>query len=129
MHEMGIAMQIMNIVNQSLPPGEDLKVKSISLRVGKLTAIVPPSLRFCMEVVTKDTAAEGAELAIEEVPVIVSCDDCGEDTRIEEPPFVCGSCGGKNLEVLSGREMIVEAIEVEEPGPGSEPEDENGEGG
>jgi len=64
MHEMGIAIQIMNIVQQSLPPGEPAKIKKIHLRVGKLTAIVPASLGFCMEVVTKDGPAEGAELVL-----------------------------------------------------------------
>ena len=46
MHEMGIAIQILNIVKESLPPDEEVKVKAIHLRVGKLTAIVPQSLRF-----------------------------------------------------------------------------------
>ncbi len=112
MHEMGIAMQVMDIVSQSLPRGEDLTVKSISLKVGKLTAVVPRSLRFCMEVVTKGTPAEGAELYFDEVPVRVLCEDCDERTEIAEPPFVCGSCGSDRVAVISGREMIVESIEV-----------------
>jgi len=116
MHEMGIAMQIMNIVQESLPPGEELRVKSISLTVGKLTAIVPRSLEFCMDVVTKDTPAEGAKLHFSEVPVRARCDDCEEVTEINEPPFVCGKCGSDKVEIVSGREMIVDAIEVQEPG-------------
>lgn len=127
MHEMGIAMQIMNIVMESLPPGEPLRVKAIHLRVGKLTAIVPPSLKFCMEMVTKDTPAEGAELKFTEVPVTVECDECGEQTVIERPPFACGKCGSEKVEIISGREMIIESIEVEEkrsgegePGPGGD---------
>jgi len=114
MHEMGIAIQIMNIVNQSIPPGQNLKIKSIALRVGKLSAIVPHSLRFCMGVVTKDTPAEGAELVFEEVPVKLRCAKCGQVTEIEKPPFQCGACGSGEVEIISGREMIVEAIEVEE---------------
>ena len=114
MHEMGIAMQIMNLCQQSLPPDEDLRIKSIHLRVGKLTAIVPQSLRMCMEVVTKDTPAEGAELQFTEVPLVVQCQECGEDTEIEEPPFKCSGCGSDKVDIISGREMIVESIEVED---------------
>ena len=96
MHEMGIAIQILNIVNQSMPPDEDLKVKSIHLRVGKLTAIVPQSLKFCMEVVTKDTRAQGAELVFTEVPVQAECKECGEVSVIESmntsiPPMAISS--------------------------------------
>jgi hydrogenase nickel incorporation protein HypA/HybF len=114
MHEMGIALQIMDIVNQSLPGDEDLRIKSIQLRVGKLSAVVPQSLRFCMDVVTKDTPAEGAELYVEEVPVMLVCNECGHKTEIDRPPFQCGSCGSADVELISGREMIVDSIEVEE---------------
>ncbi len=118
MHEMGIALQILDIVNQSLPRDEDLRIKSIQLRVGKLSAVVPQSLRFCMEVVTKDTPAEGAELHMEEVPVVLVCEDCGAKTEIERPPFECGGCGGSDVEIVSGREMLVDSIEVEQRPPG-----------
>lgn len=120
MHEMGIAIQIMSIVMQSLPPAEPLRVKSITLRVGKMTAIVPSSLKFCLEVVGKDTVADGSEIIFNEVPVQVSCSDCGKESVIEEPPFACGSCGSDNVEVIAGREMVVESIEVDDFGPGAD---------
>jgi len=129
MHEMGIAMQVMNIVMESLPRDEPLRVKAIHLRVGKLTAIVPQSLQFCMEMVTKDTPAEGAELKFNEVPVTVECDECGEQTVIERPPFACGKCGSEKVEIISGREMIIESIEVEERKPGEAEADKPGPGG
>jgi len=107
-------MNILRIVEQSVPPGEDLRIKTIHLRVGKLTAIVPQSLRFCMEVVTKDTLAEGANLDFTEVPLVVECSECGQETEIERPPFKCSACESDQVEIISGREMIVESIEVEE---------------
>lgn len=114
MHEMGIAIQIMRIVENSLPSGETLRVKTIRLRLGKLTAIIPASLNFCMEVVSRGTPLEGARLAFTEVPVKLECRDCGRPSEIAEPPFLCRECGSLNVEVIAGREMIVEAIEVEE---------------
>ena len=120
MHEMGIAMQLLRVVEESLPPGEPVRLKSIRLRLGKLTAVVPGSLRMCMEIVAKDTVAEGATLEFDEVPVRLACRDCGAETTVEQPPFVCGSCGGKKVDVVGGREMIVESIEVEDlPASGS----------
>jgi hydrogenase nickel incorporation protein HypA/HybF len=122
MHEMGIALQILNIVRQSLPPDEPVRVKAIHLRVGKLTAIVPGSLKFCMEVVTKDTPAEGAALEFTEVPVVVVCGECLEESEISEPPFACKKCGSGKVEIVSGREMVVESIEVEDVREGEKKE-------
>ena len=119
MHEMGIALQVVRIVEQSLPPGEALKVKSVRLRLGKLTAVVPASLRLCLEVVTGGTVMEGAELEFVEVPVVLRCRDCWAETEVERPPLACGVCGGNAVDVIGGREMIVESIEVEELDPGA----------
>ena len=44
MHEMGIAMQIIEIATSSIPAGEgDVQVERVNLRVGKLAAIVADS--------------------------------------------------------------------------------------
>ena len=51
MHEMGIALQIVEIATASLPP--DLgaaRVTRVNLKIGKLAAVVPESLRFCFDV-------------------------------------------------------------------------------
>ncbi|MBW2613648.1 MAG: hydrogenase maturation nickel metallochaperone HypA, partial [Deltaproteobacteria bacterium] len=70
MHEMGIAMQIIEIATAAIPAEEgDVKVARVNLKVGKLAAVVADSLRFCFEIAAKETPLEGAELGIEEIPV------------------------------------------------------------
>jgi hydrogenase nickel incorporation protein HypA/HybF len=113
MHEMGIAMQIIEIATASIPENmARARVERINLKVGKLSAIVADSLRFCFEVAVKNTALEGAELAIEEIPVVAKCQTCGVDWTIESPVFVCSRCQGGQIELLSGRELDIESIEV-----------------
>lgn len=120
MHEMGIASQIVRIALEHLPPGEDLRVRALKLRIGKLTAIVPQSLRFCLEILTRETALAGAEIKIEEVPVRAVCQECGAAAEISAPPFWCPSCKGIKLEILSGRELMIESLEVEDPAAAGE---------
>ena len=113
MHEMGIALQIVEIATASIPAElATIEVESVNLKVGKLTAVVPESLRFCFNVVTRDTQLAGARLEIEEVPVVARCQVCGAQSEIEEPPFVCADCGDGSLEFLSGRELLVKSIEL-----------------
>ena len=86
---MGIALQIVEIATASIPPDLDgARVARVNLKVGKLAAIVPDSLRFCFNVATKDTPLDGAELAIEELPVLAQCNDCGTKWTITEPVFM-----------------------------------------
>ena len=115
MHEMGIASQIVRIALEYLPADEEVRVRALKLRIGKLTAIVPGSLRFCLEIITRETRLAGAEVVIEEVPVRAVCQECGAAFEISEPPFWCSACHGVKLDILSGRELLIDSLEVEEP--------------
>jgi hydrogenase nickel incorporation protein HypA/HybF len=115
MHEMGIALQIIEIATASLPADlGEARVVAVNLKIGKLAAVVPESLRFCFDVAVKDTPLAGAKLAIEEVPVVARCKDCNARWTIDEPVFICKTCESGSLEILSGRELDIESIEVVE---------------
>ena len=77
MHEMGIALQIIDIASASIP--EDMvspRVARIHLKVGKLSAVIADNLTFCFQVAAKETVLAGAELVVEEIPVSVRCRQC-----------------------------------------------------
>jgi len=115
MHEMGIAMEIVDIAKASIPADmQGSKVRKVNLQVGKLSAIVADSLRFCFDMVVKDTPLEGAELAIEEVPVVARCKDCETEWTVTEAVFTCTNCQGGNIDILSGRELDITSIEIED---------------
>ena len=115
MHEMGIALQIVEIATASIPPDlGPVRVEKINLKIGKLAAVVPESLRFCFDVAIKDTPLDGAQLAIEELPVVAKCNDCHEQWTISTPAFRCENCDSGSLEILSGRELDIESIEIAE---------------
>ena len=113
MHEMGIALQIIEIANDSIPPDAgDVRVEKINLKIGKLAAVVPDSLRFCFDVAVKDSPLEGAILFIQTLPVVARCRDCDAQWTINGPAFTCENCSGGSLEILSGRELDIESIEI-----------------
>jgi hydrogenase nickel incorporation protein HypA/HybF len=113
MHEMGIALQIIEIATASIPPDmRAARVERVNLKIGKLSAVVPDSLRFCFDIVSKDTPLAGAALAIEETPVVARCKECDARWSIAEPVFTCRACGSGSLEILSGRELDIVSIEI-----------------
>jgi hydrogenase nickel incorporation protein HypA/HybF len=115
MHEMGIAMQIIEIAIASIPGDmKNSRVQRVNLKVGKLAAIVPDSLHFCFEIASQDTPLAGAKLVIEEIPVVASCNDCGFQWTINDPVFVCQKCKSGSIQLISGRELDIESIELAE---------------
>jgi hydrogenase nickel incorporation protein HypA/HybF len=116
MHEMSIALRIIDIATAALPPSQaDLVVESVNVEIGRLTAVVPSSLRFCFEIASRDTAIAGAQLVIEEIPVVVVCGDCHAESEQEGFPLVCASCHSSRVDLLCGRELMVTSIEVADP--------------
>ena len=108
MHELGIAEQILEIVAER---SGGSRVTRVVLEVGALTAVLPDALRFCFDVASRDTVAEGARLDIVEQAARARCRACGAETEIVEPWGLC-ACGGADLHWLAGRELRIREMEV-----------------
>jgi len=115
MHEMGIAMQIIEIAIASIPADlKNAQVKRVNIKVGKLAAVVPESLQFCFQIAVQDTPLCDAKLNIEEIPLRIRCTDCHVEWVAHEPVFLCRKCNGTSVKMLSGRELDITSIEVED---------------
>jgi hydrogenase nickel incorporation protein HypA/HybF len=110
MHELSIADAIVTIASRH---AAGRKVARVEVKVGHLRQVVPDSLTFAFELITAGTELEGAELALEEVPARVHC-KCEAETTLTEFPAHCGACGGFDVEVTAGEELLVVSIEVED---------------
>jgi hydrogenase nickel incorporation protein HypA/HybF len=87
-------------------------VEKIHLSIGEFSSVVPEALEFGFQVVSQGTVAEGAELVIKKVPLIMKCEACNEEFHTEPYIFMCPKCEGTELEMVSGAELQIESIEV-----------------
>jgi len=115
MHELSIISSVVESVIDSLAAYPGARVIEVRLRVGALSAVVEDSLQFCFELATRDTPPEGSKLVVKIVPVMVHCTACGADGELESlQSFRCPHCGEPATDVRQGRELEIEAIEIEE---------------
>ncbi len=111
MHELSIADAVVTIASRH---AAGRKVTRVDVRVGHLRQVVPDSLTFAFELITADTELEGAELVIEQVPARVRCRACAAETMLESFPAHCAACGGLDVEVNGGDELLVDSLELAE---------------
>ena len=110
---MGIAHQLVTIALAAIPDDiENPRVEKLNLRIGKLAAVVEHSLSFCLEVLTKETPLEGAELVIDAVPVCLRCESCKHEWQPQAPAFGCPACKSGQVTMISGREIEISSIEL-----------------
>ena len=114
MHELSIAQSILDIVRQSVPEKELPAVRLVKLRVGDLAGVVPDSLEFSFAVLIADTPLRNAQLHIDHIPFAVMCNQCGERFTNEIGFVLCPTCGGADTKILSGTELQVVELELEE---------------
>jgi hydrogenase nickel incorporation protein HypA/HybF len=79
--------------------------------VGVLTAVVADSIRFCFDLVTEGTVAEGARLEIDQPPGAGRCRLCDADVTLTDLVLLC-PCGSADVEVTSGRELEIISMKV-----------------
>lgn len=114
MHELSIAMTLVDIASERLPQlGERVRVSAVHVRIGPLSGIVPDALLFSFDVAAAGSAVEGARLEIESVPLTAWCDRCQAEQLLGSVQCLrCPACGSATPHVLTGRELELRALEV-----------------
>lgn len=115
MHEMGIMSGVLDSVNTAAQNAGATRVLKISLNIGDMTEIIQDSLEFAFEVMSEGTLSEGAELVIKTVTPRSLCLDCGEEFDHDRFHRTCPHCGSYSTNIIRGREMDIESIEVDLP--------------
>jgi hydrogenase nickel incorporation protein HypA/HybF len=90
------------------------ELERVELKIGHLRQVVPDALAFSFALVAQGTEVEGAELVMEEVPAAGRCRRCGTESEPAGFPLRCDACGGLDLELLRGEELLVDALELTE---------------
>ena len=115
MHEFAICEQLVATVLEELakmpPPAPKLAV--VRIAVGGMQQVVPESMDMAFEVLTQDTPAAGAKLEIRRIPVVIDCRKCGWHGEVKPSLIRCTQCASGDVQVVSGKELYLESLEVE----------------
>lgn len=115
MHELSIAVALVDaaLERASELPGEH--VRALHLRLGPLSGVVREALLFSFDVAIADTPLADATLTIDDVPLVARCTQCAADRTLPSPQLLCCPvCGTPTPEILSGRELELFALEMEQ---------------
>jgi hydrogenase nickel incorporation protein HypA/HybF len=111
MHEMSIALEVVEQVAQTARSHGADGVESVRLRIGELAGVVADALDFGFSLVCEGTVLEGARLETEFVAGLARCTACETRWPTGMPPnLCCPRCGGSAVELLAGRELQIVAV-------------------
>lgn len=114
MHEMAVVDSLFKIINAKVKEHQIQKILKVKLKVGEMTAVEHMTLTACFEAYAQNTVVEGAELVIERIPLQGKCQECTNVFLVCNYNFQCPQCESRSVDIVSGRELYIESLEVEE---------------
>lgn len=111
MHELGVVLEIFELVEEIMKE-QDLKtVSTITVEVGELSGILPDYLKECWNVAKIGGTFDKTELILEFIPAVAKC-SCGFEYEMQKNNRICPNCRKTDYEVIGGREFMVKQIEA-----------------
>lgn len=112
MHEQSIVTYLLTEAVSNAGKEKASRILSIKLVVGEMTGVEKDSVIFYFGFLSKNTIAEGASLEFEYTKAQLRCRDCDIIFPKERSDFICPQCNKKVVEIVGGRELYIESMEV-----------------
>jgi hydrogenase nickel incorporation protein HypA/HybF len=115
MHELSIALSILDVAAEEAQRRGHARVAAVHLKLGPLSGVVKEALLSAYELAREGSPLEAARLVIAETPVVAYCPTCAAERAVVSVQCLCcATCGTPTPEVAGGRELEIVALEVEE---------------
>lgn len=113
MHEMTLAEQMLQIIEEAAIAQNFTQVKTVWMEVGRLSCVEKEALRFCFSVVVEETVARRAKLEFIDIKGRGLCAQCECEMDINTLYDACPACGSYAIQIIAGNEMRIRELEVE----------------
>jgi hydrogenase nickel incorporation protein HypA/HybF len=117
MHELSIAMAIVEQATEVVQGRGGGRVHAIHIRVGPLSGVVKDALEFSWQAASEGTALDGALLLVEDVPIVMRCSECDAERNVISPQDLrCTVCASPAYpwELAHGNELELTSMEIDE---------------
>lgn len=112
MHELSITEHILEYAMEEAQKQNASRILAIRLRIGSFSGVVPECIQMYCDLLAEGTMAEGVQIEAAVIPTKVCCRECGKESEITPHSLCCPHCGSLKLQRLSGREFLIESLEV-----------------
>lgn len=112
MHELSIAMGIVDIAQKEIDKVNARKVDLIVLEIGTLAGIEFDALDFVWQSAVKGTVLEHAVKKINVIHGEARCSDCETVFKLDNIYDSCPKCKSYLKHIIKGKELLVKSLEV-----------------
>ncbi len=113
MHEMSLAINIIDIACKEAHKNGAHKINSIEIKVGQLAGVLNDALSFSFNIAKSDTLAKDAELILNSISGKGHCHECNIIFDTDSFFSLCPKCESHMIEIVQGKDLKIESINVD----------------
>ncbi|MCP9612116.1 hydrogenase maturation nickel metallochaperone HypA [Coprobacter tertius] len=113
MHELSIALSIVDIAKEEAKKSNAETIKEIELEIGKMSGVDKDALLFSLNIAMKNSVLDGARIELKEIVPLAYCRACHNEYVPDTLFSACPKCHSYGSELIKGREMRVKSLLVE----------------
>lgn len=113
MHELSIAKNIVEIVEDEVKEKNAKFVSELNLEIGELSGIIVEALKFALDEVVKNSILDNTLINVNVVKAIAKCDKCGFEFDTNDYYSNCKKCNNIYTEIITGKELKIKSIVID----------------
>lgn len=110
MHELSIAISVVEIVEEEAAKENCSTVSEVELDIGAQSGVIIEALEFALAEAVKAGIMEGSKIIINNIPAICRCAACGHEFEPDDIFTPCPECGHPFSDAIQGKEMKIKRI-------------------
>lgn len=118
MHEMGVIINMLQILEKAAKDNNVAEIASVSIELGEMTGVVSKYLLNCWPIAVDGTVCNRSELRIKEIRALANCHQCGKDyllmDNLSDDTPTCPFCSSTRWHLKDGDQLVITEIAVKD---------------
>ena len=110
MHELSVALSIVEIAEEEVKKAGRTQVEEIVLEIGRLAGVEEAALEFAWQEAVKHTVLEKAACLIQNKAGIARCLKCNQEFELSYMYDLCPYCHDFRKQIIQGKEINIKSL-------------------
>lgn len=111
MHELGIVLEIIELLDEIKEEQSLNRIKSLTVEAGELCGIIPEYFSECWKVARLGSGYDSTELKLTVIPAMAKC-SCGNIYELNKCSRICPLCSKTDYAIIDGKGFTLKEIEA-----------------
>jgi hydrogenase nickel incorporation protein HypA/HybF len=114
MHEYSIVQALIDQCEALAVTHNASAVSKVVVKIGQYSGVEPYLLETAFETFKERTVCHDAQFVMTIQPLVIVCYECGEESVLDQPHYICPICQSLDIRVTDGEEMMLMSLEMED---------------